>query len=358
VAEIEKSLHQKLPIAALFQLTTVAQVAEVIRQSDSQLRHQTSDLKTNDRDIADNNGKSSSWPELPIEDYRALLTTHAHWKSPRLGTKSLVLETQAGNPQQKLPILAVGGMGDLHHHLPSDQPVYSLPVHTHVKTHQIYIKALAGCYVEEILSIQPQGPYILFGYCFGGTVALEIAQQLQAQGKEIALLILVERPSFDSVYKYYLKIMRPLISNWRQLLQRNLPQQKTYLIQKSKNLLNKILSKFKKQVQSSLSSSPNSKTNSTDNFKVNQNYEITYTKDIHLAQKNYVPEPYRGRVALYFSHEGARTSWLYPRAGWGKLMRGEVEVEIIPGSTNGLLIEPNVKILAKKLEDKGVKGLQ
>ena len=351
VAEIEQTLNQKLPIAALFQLTTVEQVANVLRQN--QVNTSTTSVEqTSSQVLLQKPPKisSSSIPELPIEDYRALLTTHAHWKSPRLGTKSLILETQAGNPMTKLPIFAVGGMGDLHHHLPSDQPVYSLPVHTHIQTHNIYIKALAACYVDEILNIQPKDPYILFGYCFGGTVAWEIAQQLQAQGREIALLILVERPGFDSLYKYYLKIIQPFVANWRQLLKGNLKEQKTYVMQKVKHLINKTLSQFKPQIQLSASSPTNPQISSPNNSQISQNYEASYTKNIQLAQRNYTPQqPYQGRVALYFSYEGARTSWLFPRGGWGKLIKGEVEVEIIPGNTNGLLIEPNVKILAEKI---------
>ena len=42
---------------------------------------------------------------------------------------------------------------------------------------------IARLYLEKILSIQPNSPYYLAGLSFGGVVAFEVAQQLQALGK-------------------------------------------------------------------------------------------------------------------------------------------------------------------------------
>jgi thioesterase domain-containing protein len=39
--------------------------------------------------------------------------------------------------------------------------------------------------------VQPQGPYYLAGWCFGGSVAHQMATQLQAAGQQVALLALV-----------------------------------------------------------------------------------------------------------------------------------------------------------------------
>ena len=40
--------------------------------------------------------------------------------------------------------------------------------------------------------IQPQGPYDLVGYSFGGVVAFEIAQQLVARGDQVGFLALID----------------------------------------------------------------------------------------------------------------------------------------------------------------------
>lgn len=54
------------------------------------------------------------------------------------------------------------------------------------------VEALANRYVEAIQQVQPQGPYQLGGYSFGGQIALEMARQLQAGGAEVAHLILLD----------------------------------------------------------------------------------------------------------------------------------------------------------------------
>ena len=51
------------------------------------------------------------------------------------------------------------------------------------------IEDLAARYVGKIRAIQPDGPYHLLGWSFGGLVAHEAAAQLQDQGEEVAILI-------------------------------------------------------------------------------------------------------------------------------------------------------------------------
>ena len=54
------------------------------------------------------------------------------------------------------------------------------------------IEDMAQFYLEKLDGLQPQGPYILIGYSFGGLVALELAQRLRVQQKKIALLVMVD----------------------------------------------------------------------------------------------------------------------------------------------------------------------
>ncbi len=54
------------------------------------------------------------------------------------------------------------------------------------------ISEMAEAYINEIRTIQPQGPYWLAGLCTGGTVAFEMAQRLVAQGFEIGFLGLID----------------------------------------------------------------------------------------------------------------------------------------------------------------------
>jgi len=78
--------------------------------------------------------------------------------------------------------------------LGKDQPVYALQARgldgNIVKNESL--EDIATAYLKEIRSLQPDGPYILGGFCFGGLVALEAAQQLQAAGQKVKLVVMVQ----------------------------------------------------------------------------------------------------------------------------------------------------------------------
>jgi amino acid adenylation domain-containing protein len=54
------------------------------------------------------------------------------------------------------------------------------------------LEEMAAEYAAAIRQAQPRGPYRLGGWSAGGLVALEVAQQLLAQGEEVALLALLD----------------------------------------------------------------------------------------------------------------------------------------------------------------------
>jgi amino acid adenylation domain-containing protein len=56
------------------------------------------------------------------------------------------------------------------------------------------VPAMAALYLREITTQDPTGPYFLGGTCMGGMVAFEMASQLMRQGKEVALLALLDVP--------------------------------------------------------------------------------------------------------------------------------------------------------------------
>jgi thioesterase domain-containing protein len=54
------------------------------------------------------------------------------------------------------------------------------------------VEAMGALYLREVRRLQPQGPYLLGGWSFGGLVALEMAQQLRAAGETVQLLALID----------------------------------------------------------------------------------------------------------------------------------------------------------------------
>jgi aspartate racemase len=69
------------------------------------------------------------------------------------------------------------------------------------KEMQFKIEDMADSYLEEIKKVQTKGPYFLGGYCLGGTIALEIAQQLYKLGEEVKVVFLLETYNWNALPK-------------------------------------------------------------------------------------------------------------------------------------------------------------
>jgi thioesterase domain-containing protein len=56
------------------------------------------------------------------------------------------------------------------------------------------IAAMAEEYLTALLAHRPDGPYLLVGYSMGGTIAFEMARRLLADGREVAVVALIDGP--------------------------------------------------------------------------------------------------------------------------------------------------------------------
>lgn len=54
------------------------------------------------------------------------------------------------------------------------------------------IETMAARYLDEVRSVQPEGPYLLGGWSLGGNIAFEMANQLSEQGQDVALLAMFD----------------------------------------------------------------------------------------------------------------------------------------------------------------------
>ncbi|USG66582.1 amino acid adenylation domain-containing protein [Brevibacillus ruminantium] len=61
------------------------------------------------------------------------------------------------------------------------------------------LKEMAALYVKEMQKIQPRGPYQMAGWSLGGTIAVEMARILEAEGESIRFLGLLDAHAFDRV---------------------------------------------------------------------------------------------------------------------------------------------------------------
>jgi thioesterase domain-containing protein len=90
----------------------------------------------------------------------------------------------------------------------TDRPVYALRARGFDgEPHFISFDELITTYHSAIKSTQPEGPYAMAGYAFGGIPAFEIAKRMQARGDEIKFLGLFDQQPFSKdrvrMYDWY-----------------------------------------------------------------------------------------------------------------------------------------------------------
>jgi thioesterase domain-containing protein len=85
-------------------------------------------------------------------------------------------------------------LGRVAGHLPEGLPVFGIdvPVEGGTPRPSDSVPAMAAAYVEELKGVQPRGPYRLAGYSFGGSVAFEMACQLDRAGERVEPLIVID----------------------------------------------------------------------------------------------------------------------------------------------------------------------
>ncbi len=160
MAEIKKEFGQDLPVSALLRAPTVkALAAEISRRTD-----------------------------------------------PSRHSPLVALQPHGPHP----PFYCVHGAGgevltfaELARHFAPEQPFYGLravPCDQAEPPRQ-RIEDLAANYLKAIRALQPTGPYYLGGFSLGGSVALEMAQQLRAQKEEVGLLAILDHTPPPTRYR-------------------------------------------------------------------------------------------------------------------------------------------------------------
>ncbi|WP_411107760.1 amino acid adenylation domain-containing protein [Streptomyces sp. cmx-4-9] len=88
-------------------------------------------------------------------------------------------------------------------HIEPDRPVYGLQARGLTRRENLpqTLEEMAEDYLEQIKLIQPEGPYHLLGWSFGGVAAHAMATILQARGEEVALLAMLDSYPAENDYE-------------------------------------------------------------------------------------------------------------------------------------------------------------
>ena len=189
---------------------------------------------------------------------------------------------------------------------------------------------MAAYYIQEMRSLQPEGPYCLGGYLMGGLIAFEMAQQLHAQGQQVALLALFDTYNLSAIppvtsFPYKLYNFWQEIGFFRGNLSLLKPKEKlTFLLESAKWSQRRIMAR-------------------------RSQLPVVSLRNIHnQAGMNYSPQVYPGRVTLFQSCGFKKDKT--PQVSWEGLAAGGIDVHELPVYFGGMLVEPFVGSLAKQLK--------
>ncbi|MCE9672538.1 amino acid adenylation domain-containing protein [Myxococcus stipitatus] len=117
----------------------------------------------------------------------------------------------AGNPAVYL---------GLTRHLSPEQPVlgFQMPGVMDDRPPPATVEETAALYIDLMRRAQPEGPYRIAGWSYGGIVACEMARQLEARGERVALLGLIDGASLDRKAARDSRDLREAVSTGSQLV--------------------------------------------------------------------------------------------------------------------------------------------
>ncbi|NES69912.1 MAG: non-ribosomal peptide synthetase, partial [Okeania sp. SIO2D1] len=279
---------------------------------------------------------------------------------------------------------------NLARHLSSDQPCYALQAVGLDGESEPFtrVEDIAAYNIKEIQSIQPQGPYFLGGHSFGGKVACEMAQQLQKQGQEVALLAILDTnapvPEKEHVNlmeglndAVWLTLISDLLSTilgkdlmlgkdmeaYYEALEQLTPDEQFNYIYKNFQELNIFPSGFGiKQLRGYLGVM---KTNFQSSYFPKEIYPtkialfrsgIDTNSSSNKTKSQIFIEKMTGKMASESLPENVSA----PDWGWSAFSAEPVEIYWVPGTHVSMVAEPHVQVLVQKLmaciEQAQVKG--
>jgi thioesterase domain-containing protein/acyl carrier protein len=307
---IEKAYGLQLGLSALFEFRTVRQLAQRIWQE-----------------------INSS--ELETSQCASIVPIHPN------GSRPPVYWIPGGYGTTVMPFREVSLL------LGPDQPVYGFETTMPEPDEELEsIPERAMRFVKELRSQQPKGPYSLVGWCGGGYIAFEMAQELIREGQKVDFLAIVECavPGYPrtSVTKAHFLAERAL---WRvgHFLGRGPRGIVNWFVDRSKSL-GESLHLRARRASAKVIGRPVSPLPPVP---------VDVYERIWRNVARYQPASYPGKTFVilgrdFWDYRGLSLS-VDPRAAWRELSSGGCEIKSIPGDHMGMLEAPYSRQLAKEL---------
>ena len=265
--------------------------------------------------------------------------------------KSLVPIKPSGN---KMPVYIIHGSGlnvlnfsSIALYVDEDQPVYGLQAKGLNGSDEPLnnMEEIAAYYISEVLEHDPEGPYAIAGYSFGGYVAIEMARQLRLMGKEIKMLAMFDTNA--EVQHYKKSIVKKVSSNVARQVRKVL-WISTSLIRQPKSTINYQLAFAKNKIKSiavqlHVISKEEPKGSLGDFKRISEQHDIAYY-NYRMQPFDGIIDLFKAKTRVYFVDD---TKYL----GWKKFALKGVRVHDVPGDHKTMLLSPNDKHFARALQN-------
>ncbi|HKF35291.1 MAG TPA: thioesterase domain-containing protein [Ktedonobacteraceae bacterium] len=240
---------------------------------------------------------------------------------------------------------------NLAHDLGPDQPFYALETYSFDGLPvPPRIEDIAAAHLKALRTVQPDGPYLLGGWCNGALIAYEMACQLHAEGQTVDLLVMLDPE--PGAARVRLKATRGLITLLGGLLRLSKGKQLDWCLW----VLH--LYKYLRWPQWREKTTEHLATDKRGRARFGfalPRFDAIFPGTEFLRQYypgmfrwrlvEYKPGLYPGKAAIIWNGEGDFLE--FDRAEWFKLLKGQdIEVHVIPGSTHETLIAANLPALS------------
>ncbi|HVW97009.1 MAG TPA: amino acid adenylation domain-containing protein [Mucilaginibacter sp.] len=302
MARIEKLTGKRLPLATLFEHSTIEKLSLVLNVD----------------------SKSITWDSLvhikPKGSKMPLYIVHG------AGLNVLLFNALAMNMDNEQPVfgLQARGLNGI------DEPLDVM-------------EEIAAHYISEILAQNPIGPYALAGYSLGGTIAYEMARQMIEMGKEVKMLAV-----FDTYAKQTDIFDRPVkrVFNRTRLFFLKLFNSFALLAEDPKRTFEYKNELIRRRIVRFWWKLTGNNEKQTGFFAYDNEIDEASAK----AKRNYFQRPVNIKVDLFRARK--RTFYMddYEFMGWKKFALKGVNVHDIPGEHNTIFAPPNDKEFAVVLQ--------
>lgn len=253
----------------------------------------------------------------------------------------------------KIPIYLIHGVGlnvlifsPLAKYLHPEQPIYGIQAKGLNGTDKLLDKMeeIAAHYIDEIKKQNPDGPYAIGGYSFGGLIALEMSKQLKAMGEKVILTCMFDSYAFKSYY--HEPLYKKILNKTHEIFMR-IVYALYFMTQEPKIVVtNKI--RYAKIILRSLFEKLSFKKGvSEDNF---VGYSKRATQMYEAAFRNYKLTPYDGTIDVFRSKKQTYYMKDFKFLGWKPYALQGIIVHEVPGYHLDMFTYPNVEEFAKILQ--------